>query len=275
MGDTHRRAAMAERAARAGGTVARQSFRTELQVETKGAKGDLVTEADRDAQRQVIATIREEFRSDAIVAEEDALPVGTGEDEGLAAEIPERGDAWVVDPIDGTANFARGLSLWTTSVAALVDGSAVGSATFLPVHGDAYAAGPDSAMRNGTTLAVSDESDPERFSVGLVGRWEREEADAFGDICAALTRHLGDVRRLGSMQATLALVADGTLDAVVAPSREAPWDTVAGVHLVRAAGGVVTDVDGDRWERDSQRLVASGDGAHDAVCEAVRAGLGH
>jgi hypothetical protein len=146
---------------------------------------------------------------------------------------------------------------------------------FLPVHGDAYAAGPDSAMRNGTTLAVSDESDPERFSVGLVGRWEREEADAFGDICAALTRHLGDVRRLGSMQATLALVADGTLDAVVAPSREAPWDTVAGVHLVRAAGGIVTDVDGDRWERDSQRLVASGDGAHDAVCEAVRAGLGH
>ena len=132
---------MAERAARAGGAVARQAFRGDLRVETKADKNDPVTETDRDAQRQVIATIRGEFPGDAVLAEEDALPVGVGGPAGeddtdlLVDELPENGDAWVVDPIDGTANFARGLGLWTTSVAAVVDREPVGSATYVPVAG--------------------------------------------------------------------------------------------------------------------------------------------
>lgn len=265
---------MAERAARAGGAVARQSFRSDLRVDTKGDKTDLVTETDRDAQRQVISTIRSEFPDDAIVAEEDALPVGSDAgDCGLATELPARGDGWVVDPIDGTANFTRDLRLWATSVAAVVDGEAVGSATYLPSYDDAYAAGPESATRDGTTLAVSERTDPETFAVGLVGRWDRADADEFGDVAASLARHLGDVRRLGSLQATLAFVADGGLDAVVATAPQEPWDTVAGVHLVRSAGGVVTDVDGDRWERPSPSMVASSGAAHEPVRDAVRAGL--
>jgi myo-inositol-1(or 4)-monophosphatase len=263
---------MAERAARAGGTIARQSFRGELRVETKADKNDLVTETDRDAQRQVLSEIREEFSADAIVAEEDALPVGVdADDDALAESIPDRGDAWVVDPIDGTTNFSRGLRMWATSVAAVVDGEPVGSATYLPAHGDVYAAGPDSATRDGTTLSVSDADDPETFGVGLTGRWRATEAAAFGEVCETLVANLGDVRRFGSMQATLAFLADGGLDAVVTTERQSPWDTLAGVHLVRSAGGTVTDLDGDPWETDSDGFVATNGEAHDAVLDAVRA----
>lgn len=262
---------MAERAARAGGTVARQAFRTDLHVETKDDKNDPVTEADRDAQRQAVATIREEFTDDAIVAEEDALPLGGDADDALAESVPATGDAWIIDPIDGTANYARGLMLWATSVAAVADGEAVGAVTYLPAHNEVYAAGPESATRDGTTLSASDAADPETFAVGLTGRWRPGEADAFGAVCEALAANLGDVRRFGSMQATLAYVADGGLEAVVSTQAQAPWDTLAGVHLVRAAGGVVTDLAGDAWTLDSEGLVASNGQAHDAVLAAVDA----
>lgn len=270
MADAHRRAAVAERAARAGGTVARQAFRGELAVETKTAATDLVTETDRDAQRQVIATIREEFPNDAVVAEEEAVPVTGGGDVQLTAELPERGDGWVIDPIDGTSNFVRGLGLWATSVAAVVDGVTVGSATYLPVPGDVYTAGPESATRDGSTLAVSEATDPNAFAVGLVGKWESGPA---GGVCASLVESGATVRRFGSMQLTLAVLADGGLDAVISVGPDAPWDTVAGVHLVRSADGNVTDLDGDSWVRDSDSLVATNGEAHDAVRDVVRGGL--
>lgn len=274
MADAHRRAAMAERAARAGGAVARQSFRGDLRVETKADKNDPVTEVDRDAQRQVIATIQGEFPGDPILAEEDVTPHGVdGDEDVLVDELPERGDAWVVDPIDGTANFARGVGLWATSVAAVVDREPVAAATYVPTAGDVYTAGPDSANRDGTRLATSDTDDLETFLVGLVGRWYREEAGEFGGLCATLTERVGDTRRLGSMQTTLASLADGGLDAVVGPMAHAPWDSLAGAYLVREAGGTVTDVHGDSWAIDSEGLVASNGQAHDAVVDAVRTGI--
>ncbi|MFB6150940.1 MAG: inositol monophosphatase [Haloarculaceae archaeon] len=268
MADAHRRAAMAERAARAGGAVARQSFRGELSVDTK-ADESLVTEADRAAQRQVVATVREEFPEDAVFAEEGVTPVGA-DGGGFVDSVPDEGDAWVVDPIDGTANYARGLAVWTTSVAATVDGEPVGTATYLPVLGDAYAAGPEGATRDGTRLSVSDRSDPGTFTVGLLDRWSQSQAGAFGEVSAALMRRAGDVRRFGTMQATLAFVADGGLDATVSLSPQAAFDSLAGAHLVREAGGVVTDLDGEPWTVDSECLVASNGEAHDAVVAAVR-----
>jgi myo-inositol-1(or 4)-monophosphatase len=274
MVDAHRRAVMAERAARAGGAVARQSFRGALRVETKADKNDPVTEADRDAQRQVVATIQGEFPADPILAEEDALPLGVDDSgETLVDELPENGDAWVVDPIDGTANFARGVGLWATSVAAVVDREPVASATYVPTAGDVYTAGPDSASRDGTPLATSETDDPETFLVGLVGRWYPAEASEFGGLCETLTGRVGDTRRIGSMQTTLAYLADGGLDAVVGSMTHAPWDSLAGAHLVREAGGTVTEIDGDPWTVDSVGFVASNGRSHDAVVDAVQTAL--
>lgn len=273
MPDAHHRAALAERAARAGGVVARQAFRGDLAVETKADKNDLVTEADRDAQSQVVATVREEFPNDPFVLEEDVVTLSgpeTGEtDPEVLDAVPANGPTWVVDPIDGTANFVRGNRTWATSVTAVEDGDPVGSATYMPAEGDLFAAGPESATRDGATLSVSERTDPETFAVAPVGWWDRDDRTEFADLCGAVVERFGDMRRIGSFQATLAYVADGALEGAVCTNPNHPWDTLAGVHMVRQAGGTVTDADGERWRHDSDSLVASNGEAHEELVAAA------
>ncbi|WP_324757958.1 inositol monophosphatase family protein [Haloarcula sp. GH36] len=272
MTDRHHRAAVAERAARAGGAVARERFRGALTVETKANKNDVVTEADRDAQQQVLATIRAEFPGDTFVCEEDIGSVPGTDSEGLVDSVPDAGPTWIVDPIDGTANFVRGMPLWTTSVAAVVDGEPVGSATYVPAQGDLYAAG-ESATRDGAGLTVSDRTDPETFAVAAVGWWDRDDRKEFGRLCTAVVERFGDMRRLGSFQLTLATVADGGLEGAICTRPMNSWDTVAGVHLVRKAGGTVTDIDGNRWRHDSDSLVASNGEDHEKLLAAANQAL--
>jgi myo-inositol-1(or 4)-monophosphatase len=276
MEDATRRATVAERAARAGGAVALERFRTDLTVETKADATDPVTEADREAQAAVVASLHEAFPSDAFVCEEEATPVGEGGiHDGVGTveirrSLPETGEAWVVDPIDGTANFVRGGRFWATAVAAVVDGDPVAAATYLPAQEDVYTAGPEETTRNGDAVSVSGRSDPEAFAVALIGRWTGSTADQYVSLFRACTRRFGDVRRLGSMQGVLALVAAGGLDAAFMPGRPHPWDAVAGVHLVRSAGGTATDVGGEPWHHASEGLVVSNGVRHGRVLDAVR-----
>jgi myo-inositol-1(or 4)-monophosphatase len=115
-------------------------------------------------------------------------------------------------------------------------------------------------------LRVSDRSDPGTFALGAVGRWPREDGGASLD---DLGSRFGDVRRVGSMQATLALVAAGSLEGAVATGTPHPWDSVAGAELVRRAGGTVTDLRGEPWTHDSTGLVASNGRAHERLLDAV------
>jgi myo-inositol-1(or 4)-monophosphatase len=277
MPDSLHRAALAERAARAGGVVARNQFRETVAVETKSSKNDVVTETDRDAQAQVVATVREEFPDDRFLCEEELVSRSGPETAETAPtavdDVPATGTAWVVDPIDGTTNYVRGLRTWTTSVAAMSDGETVGAATYMPSMGDLYASGPDSATRDGTTLSVSDRTDPETFVVTPVGWWELDDRAEFGRLCSAVVSRFGDMRRIGSFQTTLAFIADGALDGAVCPTPTNPWDTLAGVHMVRQAGGTVTDLDGERWRHDSLGLVASNGEAHDELVAAANDAL--
>lgn len=242
------------RAAQAGADEAFDSFRTDLEVETKASEADLVTEADRRAQRRVIETIREEHPEATVVAEEDREP----------KSVPETGDAWIVDPIDGTANFARGMRLFATSVAAVTDGKPAAAATVAPGLGDAYLAGNGIATRNGEPVSVSDESNFDRFAFAALLEWEGR--DEFGTLVDAASESFAEVRRLGSAQVTLAMVAGGEIDAAFSPERVShPWDTVAGVHLIRRAGGTVTDIEGNPWRFDSVGLVASNGTVHERL----------
>ena len=135
MSDVIQRADLAARAARAGGEVALSMFRSDLPVETKANKTDLVTRADRDAQRETIRTIREEY--DEPIIGEEQVESGSPEDEGSEA-IPDEGPAWIVDPIDGTNNYVKGLPAWATSIAVGVDGEPIAAATNLPALSDTY-----------------------------------------------------------------------------------------------------------------------------------------
>jgi myo-inositol-1(or 4)-monophosphatase len=258
--DEAERARVARRAAAAGADVAFEHYRTGIDVETKTGKTDVVTQADRDAQRRVIKVVRESFPEDAIVGEEaDELKT-----------VPESGAAWIIDPIDGTNNYVRNLPLWATSVAAVEDGEAVAAANVLPALGDTYAVGPDGATLNGDPVSVSDRTDPETFAVAPTIWWGFDRRDEYAALCRALVERFADLRRFGSAQAVLGMVAAGQLEGAVTNVEANAWDTVAGVAMVRAAGGTVTDVHGDRWVPGAHGLVASNGEAHDLLVAATR-----
>ena len=258
-GDAAPRLAVAEAAAHAGATVAHEHFRSGIDVERKG-EVDVVTEADRAAQRAVIARIQETFPDDAIV----------GEEEDERKTVPPTGPAWIVDPIDGTHNYVRGIRTWATAVAAVIDGEPVAAAIVCPVLGDVYLADAADAYRNGEPIAVSAVTDPRMASVDPTIWWDFDARDEYARACRAIVTRFGDMRRFGSAQVVLPLVAAGGLEATITNVQVNPWDSVAGVHVVRNAGGTVTDLDGDRWRHDSTGLVASNGHLHEEALAAAR-----
>ena len=254
------RMAVVRRAAAAGATVAIDRFRTGIDVEQKGDKIDVVTAADRDAQRAVVDVIQQAYPDDAIV----------GEEEDALKRVPPTGDAWVIDPIDGTSNYVRDTRLWGTAIAAVRDGTPVAGATNLPALGDKYWTDSEKTYRNGDPVSVSDREDPETCAITPTMWWDFDERPQYRRACQAIVDRFGDLRRIGCAQAELAGVAEGSLDGVFTDIQAHPWDTLAGVAMVRAAGGTVTDLDGEPWRYDSAGLVASNGRIHATLLEAAR-----
>lgn len=258
--DTDSRPAVAERAATAGAELAVDVFRTGIDADTKASNTDLVTEADRNAQARVIEVIEAEYPDEPIVGEEDDAP----------KTVPEEGPAWIVDPIDGTTNFVNDIRVWGTAVAAVRDGEPVGAAVVLPALGDSYTADREAAYLNGTAISVSETSEPEVATVSPLMLWDADNRAQYAAATRELVRRYADLRRFGSAQATLALIAAGSLDGGFTNLVSYPWDSVAGVHLVRQAGGTVTDRHGDRWRHDSEGLVVSNGRLQDSLLAATR-----
>ncbi|SEO72714.1 myo-inositol-1(or 4)-monophosphatase [Halogranum amylolyticum] len=261
MTDGTDRATVAERAAASGADVAAAAFRQGIAVETKEGKTDVVTQADRDTQARVIEVIAESFPDDVVV----------GEEADARKTVPNEGHSWVVDPIDGTNNFVRNIRVWTTSVAAVDDGEPVAAANVLPACDDAYTADAEGTYRNGTPVSVSDVSDPRRATVAPTFWWDFDHRAEYAAATRGIVERFGDLRRFGSAQVTLSMVASGALEGTITNERANPWDTVAGVYMVRQAGGTVTDLEGDRWRHDSTGLVASNGAVHDEVLAAAQA----
>jgi myo-inositol-1(or 4)-monophosphatase len=260
MKELERRAAVAERAARAGAEVAADGFRAGLAVESKDGKTDYVTQADRDAQAAVVDALAEDAPGEPVVGEEaEALE-----------EVPEEGRAWVVDPIDGTNNYVREIPVWATSVAAVEDGEPVAGATVMPALGDSYVVDGETVTRNGEPVAVSDHTDPETFAVVPTVWWDLDDRDAYARACEAIVDRFGDLRRWGCAQYTLAMLAGGAVEGVLTDRYTKSWDTMAGVAMVRAGGGTVTDLEGNRWRHDSEGLVASNGQRHDVLLATAR-----
>ncbi|ESP87649.1 inositol monophosphatase family protein [Candidatus Halobonum tyrrellensis] len=245
-------------AAERGGRLALDSFRTDLTVETKADPMDAVTEVDRAVQREVIDYLDERYPDEPVV----------GEEEDALKEVPAEGPAWVVDPIDGTSNYVAGNRNWVTSVAFVRDGEGVVAVNAMPATGDTYAAGADGTTRDGDPATTSDRTDPASFLVHpIFGRSRTERRELVAAVETAM-EEFGDARRVGAAQAALSGVACGELEAAVSTVTLNDWDTVAGVHLVRRAGGTVTDARGDRWTPGADGLLASNGEAHGRLVEA-------
>ncbi|WP_224269187.1 inositol monophosphatase family protein [Haloprofundus salinisoli] len=255
MNDPEAREHLVVDVAHEGGELALDSFRQDLTVETKAGPLDAVTAADRNVQRHIVERITERFPDDDIVGEED----------DAAKDVPENGLAWVIDPIDGTNNYVAGDRRWATSVALVEDGEPRTAANYLPAIGESYVSTGDETTRDGDPVRVSETSASETFVIDPIFGLSRPERRALARVAERIVTEFGDLRRVGSGQTTLSMVANGELDAAVSTVELSPWDTIAGVFLVRQAGGTVTDPSGDRWRHDSQGLIASNGAAHDEL----------
>jgi myo-inositol-1(or 4)-monophosphatase len=224
--------ALAERAARAAGAVAREWFDGDLQITLK-TDGSEVTQADQLAQRAALDIIRAARPGDGVIAEEEGLSNGPAAAGGSVPRV-----VWAIDPIDGTRNYVRGIPYFACSVGALVDGSPAAGAIYEPLRDTMYAGAVGGAM------TVNDR--PRRVLDGdrrtLLGAIPSKHHKRVSQLVHAWVDRLV-VRNTGSTALHLAMVAAGQLDAALATDAYL-WDIAAGCAMIVAGGGAVSAPDG-------------------------------
>ena len=185
----------------------------------------MVSVADREVEETIRRELARAFPGEAVLGEE-----GGGE---------EADRVWVVDPIDGTSNFLRGLPWWGVAIAYVVDGVVEIGVTAQPVTGTLWwARRGHGAFRDGEPIEVSARTRAEESCAALSFTFKQDGAD-LARLVERLHRHGMEQRRLGSTAINLCYVADGRLDAAICPYVHS-WDCLAGLVLVEEAGGVVT-----------------------------------
>lgn len=220
-----------DEAARAATAVIRQAGRLAtdfferrqtLSIQSKGAQ-DLVSEADRACEDLIVSLLARDFPDAAFL----------GEERGFQKE----GDAiWVIDPIDGTANFLRGINLWCVSIGLLVGGDAVIGLVYDPIADELFSATKGGgAFLNGSPIRVSGETHIHRARVCVGFSYRRPVAPHARDIERLLNAHC-EYLRLGSGALGMAYTAAGRFDGYWERHINV-WDVCAGLALVGEAGG--------------------------------------
>jgi myo-inositol-1(or 4)-monophosphatase len=258
-------------AARAGGAVLVEGLRRPKQVELKSERASIVTWADVTAQAAIIAVIDERFPDHAVLAEEDHPDDGEVDVAGPPV-------TWLVDPLDGTSNYAHGVPFACTSVAVRdADGLAAG-AIFDPFRQELFTAmRGGGAWLGGERLAVSAVDSPSRALVCTgIQSDDPDEIAAFGRRIVALSRHCRAVRCVGSPALCLAYVATGRIDAFLERDATFAWDVGAGALLITEAGGRIEDLDGGPLNLGPglANVLASNGGIHAALADIVRTAEG-
>jgi myo-inositol-1(or 4)-monophosphatase len=239
-------------AARAGGAVLVEGLHRPKEVELKSERASIVTWADVTAQAAILAVIAERFPDHAVLAEEGrADPSTPGFPRGIARPGDRsRGEnalvTWLVDPLDGTSNYAHGVPFACTSVAVRdADGLAAG-AIFDPFREELFTAHRGGGAWLGSErLAVSSADSPGAALVCTGIQSDDPDAiAAFGRRIVALSRECRGVRCVGSPALCLAYVAAGRIDAFLERDATFAWDVGAGALLITEAGGRIEDLDG-------------------------------
>jgi myo-inositol-1(or 4)-monophosphatase len=260
-------------AARAGELLT-ASYERALRVDRK-SKRDVVTDVDYASEALVIEAIHDRFPADAILAEESGRHERADVGKTTAARTQRARWArrtWVIDPLDGTVNYANGIPFFCVSIGLVEAGIPVVGVVLDPLRGDCYAAaagGP--ATLNGEPVHASDKKELGDFvvSLAIIGR---------GGI--ARERRVGHEirigRRMGSAALALAYAASGRFDAFVQNGGLSLWDIAAAGLIAERAGAAVTDLHGGPWWNVAKRgprlsIVAAPPPHHGKLVELLRA----
>jgi myo-inositol-1(or 4)-monophosphatase len=247
----------ADKAARAGGEIVRANFGAPAEVREK-ARGDWVTAADTASEDAIRA----------VLERETGLPVFGEEAGGVRADT-----GWLVDPLDGTANFVHGLDAVGVSVGLVAGGEPVVGVVHAPLLARTYAARKGGgAFRDERRMHVS-RRPPEQAIVATGFPFRRKELlPRYEPALDAALHRFEDLRRVGGASLDLCWTAEGVFDGYF-ELRLGPWDVAAGALIVREAGGIVTDWSGDggAW-LESGDILAGPPGVHAVLAEIASSG---
>ena len=237
------------------GDLLRKSFQRRVEVEGKG-NFDMVTEADRNCERLIVDRLHSHFPSHSIIGEEGAHIRRTGE------------FCWLIDPLDGTANFVHKFPFFAISIALIKEGQPILGVVSDPIRDECFSAEVGLGSRvNGVPSRVSLTSQVSESLLATVFPAHMRESNGNIYYYQHLDCMSHGVRRAGSAALDLAYVACGRLDALWGFGLK-PWDYAAGLLLVREAGGFVTDMRGRPADFNSQHLLADNDLLHDQLLKA-------
>jgi myo-inositol-1(or 4)-monophosphatase len=240
-------------AAREAGRIILDGRKGSKHVERKG-RIDLVTETDREVEEFLKERLGSILPEAAILAEESAA------DAGLADPC------WVIDPLDGTTNFAHDLPVTATSVALWRGGSMELGVIGVPVLNEYFhAVRGGGAFLNGEPVRVTDTDDPEKALIATGFPYAiRENIRAVVENLESVLVKCRGVRRMGAAAVDLAYLAAGRFDGFYEAMLH-PWDTAAGLLLVREAGGRVTTFDGGEYDIFQNTILASNGPLHEPL----------
>jgi len=244
--------------AREAGALLREGYGLIHAPERKG-RINLVTEYDRRSERLLIEGLRRRFPGHAVLAEESGGHAPTAGTAGA----PVR---WLIDPLDGTTNFAHNYPFFAVSIAAELDGTVVAGAVYDPVRDELFsAAAGHGATLNGAAIGVSEVSRLEDALLVTGFPYDvREHPDRHVPLFRAFLTHAQGVRRDGSAALNLCYLAMGRFDGMWEDDL-APWDMAAGVLMTREAGGRVTSYDGGEFRLDGSMILASNGRLHEEM----------
>jgi myo-inositol-1(or 4)-monophosphatase len=232
-------------------------------VEHKGAV-DLVTEADRASESLIVSRLRDAYPDDAVLTEEERSHAGVA-----------GGRRWILDPLDGTTNFAHGFPCFAISLALEREGTVALAAVFDPTRDEFFSAlRGEGARRNGEPIHVSRCSELDRALLATGFPYDvRTSPDNNLREFGAFALRAQAVRRAGAAALDLCYVAAGRFDGFWEAGLK-PWDVAGGWLLVEEAGGAVSDYLGDPFDLSKPDVVASNGRIHDAIVAVLREARG-
>jgi myo-inositol-1(or 4)-monophosphatase len=252
---------LASRLARAAGEIQRERYATGLEIRTKSAPVDLVTDVDETCEALIVGALEAERPGDAILAEE-----------GGRRDPSEATWRWIIDPLDGTTNYAHGYPRFCVSIGVEFQGARTVAVVYDPLMDELYhAIAGQGAWLNGQPIRVSQETALDRALLATGFAYDRREAkqDNLGHF-AAFLKAARALRRDGSAALDLCYVASGRLDGYW-ELKLAPWDVAAGYLIVEEAGGRCSDLSGGAPPVTGIEVVASNGKIHQAMLEVLGA----
>ena len=245
-------------AAKEGGEILEKYFQSSLLERKLKDDKTIVTQADEEIEKRIIEIIKKDYPGHAFLAEESGK-----EDTGSNY-------AWIIDPIDGTRNFANGIPIFAISIALVKDEKPIASVIYNPITNDLFTGEKGKgAFWNGRQIVVSSQqADKAMITIGTSSK--PEDTNLVHRYFSHARQYVNAVRYLGSAALELCYLGRGGTEGFISVGTS-KWDYAAGTLLVLEAGGKMTDFHGNPWTFAQNYFLASNGAIHPQLLELTRA----